>query len=505
MEIQAVEPKSSHTMILICILIAVFVVPTSISGTAIALPAISAELRSQTASQQWVVNAFNLTFASFTLAWGGLADVFGSKKAFIAGAGLYFLASVLSWGAGNIYILDAARALAGIGGAAIFSCGSAILIQTFSGTQRTRAFALFGTTAGLGITFGPTISGWLLNVADWRDIFVVHAIALSVVLILTFSIPSAVKKAEKPPLDIAGILLFIVALFLLMASITEGTGHGWTDTTTLMFLGTGLLLLICFVTVEKRSPNPMVNFALLGNHYFLSMILIPVVASFCFVTLLTWFPTWLIAIKNLSPLDSGLVMLALTSPVLVLPMVAGRLVTRGVSANLLLVISLVLFVSGLLLLWVFNQISISMAQIILSLLLVGTGMGLSAGLVDGIALSVVPQHEVGRAAGILNTFRLGSEAIAVAIYGSLMSTSVFHALITSPVSGAAVTEQYLADVVSGNAFTSANIGQVNWLKNIYTDALSHTLLVLLVISLIISLSAATMMIHHSLKTQSDAS
>ncbi|ECA4827375.1 MFS transporter [Salmonella enterica subsp. enterica serovar Java] len=110
MEIQAVEPKSSHTMILICILIAVFVVPTSISGTAIALPAISAELRSQTASQQWVVNAFNLTFASFTLAWGGLADVFGSKKAFIAGAGLYFLASVLSWGAGNIYSGRSSRA-----------------------------------------------------------------------------------------------------------------------------------------------------------------------------------------------------------------------------------------------------------------------------------------------------------------------------------------------------------------------------------------------------------
>ncbi|EGN2451156.1 MFS transporter, partial [Salmonella enterica] len=367
METQVVETKSSHTMILLCILIAVFVVPTSISGTAIVLPAISADLHSQTASQQWVVNAFNLTFASFTLAWGGLADVFGSKRAFISGAGLYFLASVLSWSAGNIYVLDAARALAGIGGAAIFSCGSAILIQTFSGALRTRAFALFGTTAGLGITFGPTISGWLLSVAGWRDIFVVHAAALFIVLVLALTIPSTVKKVEKPSLDIVGIVLFIAALFLLMTGITQGAELGWSDNFTLSLLGSGLVLLLCFVAVEKRSSHPMVNFALLGNYYFLSMILIPVVASFCFVTLLTWFPTWLIAMKNLSPLESGLVMLALTSPVLVLPIVAGKMVTRGVSANLLLMISLVLFVGGLLLLWIFNQGSMSMWQILLSL------------------------------------------------------------------------------------------------------------------------------------------
>ncbi|ENG3300064.1 MFS transporter [Salmonella enterica] len=492
METQVVENKSSHTMILLCILIAVFVVPTSISGTAIALPAISADLHSQTASQQWVVNAFNLTFASFTLAWGSLADVFGSKRSFIAGAGLYFLASVISWSAGNIYVLDAARALAGIGGAAIFSCGSAILIQTFSGTRRTRAFALFGTTAGLGITFGPTISGWLLNVAGWRYIFVVHAIALFVVLSLAVTIPAAVKKTEKPSLDIAGLLFFIVSLFLLMTGITQGAELGWNDNITLSLLGSGLILLLFFVAIEKRSPNPMVNFALLGNHYFLSMILIPVVASFCFVTLLTWFPTWLIAMKSLSPLESGLVMLALTSPVLVLPVVAGRMVTRGVSASLLLVISLVLFVGGLLLLWIFNQGSMSMWQILLSLLLVGAGMGLSAGLVDGIALSVVSPHEVGRAAGILNTFRLGSEAIAVAIYGSLMSTGIFHALASKPVPEGSTANQYLADVVSGNAFTSAGAEQTDWLESVYTQAFSNTLLVMLIISLVISLSVVLM-------------
>jgi MFS family permease len=499
METQVVEAKSSHSMILLCILIAVFVVPTSISGTAIALPAISADLHSQTASLQWVVNAFNLTFASFTLAWGGLADVFGSKRSFIAGASLYFLASLLSWHADNIYMLDAARALAGIGGAAIFSCGSAILIQTFSGAQRTRAFALFGTTAGLGITFGPTISGWLLSVAGWRDIFIVHAIALFVVLLLTSAVPAAAKRTEKPSLDAAGIMLFIVALFLLMTGITQGAERGWTDNVTLGLFAVGVAILALFVLVEKKAAHPMVNFSLLGNHYFLSMIMIPVVASFCFVTLLTWFPTWLIAVKSLSPLDSGLVMLALTTPVLVLPLVAGKLVTRGVSADVLLIVSLVLFIVGLLLLWAFSAGDISLGEIILCLLLVGSGMGLSAGLVDGIALSVVDHHEVGRAAGILNTFRLGSEAIAVAIYGSLMATGIFNALGSQPTPAGESGKQFIADVVSGNAFARVSGQESSILENIYTQAFSHTLLVLLAISLVASLFIVLMMRNKAAK------
>ncbi|WP_167371917.1 MFS transporter [Xenorhabdus beddingii] len=480
-------------MILFCILIAVFVVPTSISGTAIALPAISADLHSQTASLQWVVNAFNLTFACFTLAWGGLADVFGSKRSFIAGAAIYFLASVLSWSADNIYLLDVARALAGIGGAAIFSCGSAILIQTFSGTQRTRAFALFGTIAGLGITFGPTLSGWLLSIAGWRTIFIVHAIALFIVLLLTHTIPAAINKTEKQPFDSLGILLFIAALLLLMIGITQGAERGWLDNLTLSLLVSGIIILTVFVVVERRTVNPVVNFSLLGNHYFLSMILIPVVASFCFVTLLTWFPTWLIAVKSLSPLDSGLVMLALTTPVLVLPLVAGKLVTRGVAANLLLIISLVLFIAGLLLLWLFNTGSMSLPEIIVSLLLVGAGMGLSAGLVDGIALSVVTQKEVGRAAGILNTFRLGSEAIAVAIYGSLMSTGIYQALASQPASVGQNSQQFISDVVSGNAFANASEKQAVLLEDIYKLAFSHTVLVLLAISAITSVFIVLMM------------
>ena len=140
--------------ILFTILLAVFVVPSSISGTAIALPYIAESLGSESTLLQWVVNSFNLFFACFTLIWGAISDRLGAKTCLIAGVATYLLGSMLSFLASSLLWLDVGRALAGIGGASVFACGSAILIRTFEDKERINAFAFFGTTAGLGITLG---------------------------------------------------------------------------------------------------------------------------------------------------------------------------------------------------------------------------------------------------------------------------------------------------------------------------------------------------------------
>ena len=122
---------SHKNLILLSILLAVFVVPSSISGTAIALPYIARDLGDNPTLLQWVVNAFNLFFAAFTLIWGSLSDRFGATKALKFGISLFLLGSLLSSLANSLALLDIARAIAGIGGASVFACGSAILIKSF--------------------------------------------------------------------------------------------------------------------------------------------------------------------------------------------------------------------------------------------------------------------------------------------------------------------------------------------------------------------------------------
>lgn len=456
----------NNGLMLFAVLLAVFVVPNSISGTAIALPYISADIDASLSTLQWVVNAFNLTFACFTLFWGTLADAYGRKKAFLLGAGIYTVASVASALSPNALFLDITRALAGIGGAAIFSCGSAILIAQFEGSKRTQAFAFFGTTAGIGITFGPTISGFLLDFVNWRAIFAAHAIVLSIVLFLSRAIPNDISERKKFSFDIMGTLLFITSLMLLMLALVQGAQWGWSELSTLILLIAGIIIAVGFYLYEKRINNPILNFDLLKDRRFVGLILIPVVASLIFVTLLTYYPSYLTGVMQLTPSAAGLMMVSLTLPVLFCPILAGKMVSNGTSAQLVLFISLAAFMVGGISLVITSQPDSELWTLAAPLFLIGCGMGLSAGLVDGLALSCVEPSQAGMAAGLLNTLRLGSEALAVALYASLLTsylTDSLPNLFAQFQPSAIQLTDWVSGVVSGNLTTP--------LKDIANDSL----------------------------------
>ncbi|MER5946865.1 MFS transporter [Streptomyces sp. NPDC001904] len=413
---------------LLAVLLAVFVVPMSISGTAVALPGIGADTHASLAPLQWVVNAFNVAFACFTLVWGSVADIIGRARAFAAGAAVFAVASLASALSGSVVLLDVARALAGIGGAAIFSCGSAILSTVFSGAARAKAFALFGTVAGVGVGLGPSLSGLLVQGLGWRWVFGLHALALALVLL---AVPVMFRTLREQPgggrVDVPGSLLFVVAMGLLITGIVQGSQWGWASAGVLGLFAAALVVLAVFVVVERRTAQPMLDLSVVANRRFLALCLVPVAASFGFVTLLTYLPSYLTAVHGESSGMAGVLMVLLTLPVFLCPMLAAKLVARGIAPMTVIYASLVCLVLGDAALTLFSP-SVALGVVALPMLITGAGMGLSAGLVDGQALELVPEEKAGMAAGFLNTLRLGSEAVAVAIYGALLAT-----LLTSKV------------------------------------------------------------------------
>ncbi len=485
------QSNITQNLILLTILLAVFVVPSSISGTAIALEfiaqsfsdtlqtpqmadylSISTQNATFSALLQWVVNSFNLCFATFTLIWGALADRFGARKCLILGVLLYLIGSALSTLAPNLLILDIARGIAGLGGASVFACGASILIKTFSEDKRAKAFALFGTTAGLGITLSPTICGLLIdafaNVSiagleistehSWRSIFAFHFLVLFVVLALSPVLPKdtqsiaqeahktpqnptesefkaqnpAQNKAFKKRFDTLGAILFIAFLFSFMLFITRISEIS--SPFTLGILSLSIIAFITFALYEKhlhtKGAIPLLDFSTLGNARFVGFTLVCVVAGFSFVVLLTYFPQFLQRVFGFSPAHSGVFMLFLTAPMLFCPIIAGKILAQAKSKNmpqiLSLAMSLMMSLGTLALIVVvrcasdFNEI-LGFGLIALVLFIVGVGMGLHAGAIDNLALSSVESSKSGFAAGVLNCFRLGSEAVGVALYGALMA------------------------------------------------------------------------------------
>ncbi|WP_260850763.1 MFS transporter [Rhodococcus sp. WB9] len=340
------DPRRGN-LTLAAVLLAVLVVPMSISGTAVALPAISSDIGGGASGQQWVVNAFNLSFACFTLVWGSLSDRFGRGRLFAAGAATFTVGSVASTLAPNIVVLDVARGVAGLGGAAIFSCGAAILSSAFDGPARLRAFALFGTTAGIGVALGPTLSGLLVDTAGWRPIFAVQAAVLLVVLAATPAIglgrPAGDAAAK---FDLLGTVLLVLGLLAAMVGIVQGEPWGWGSPAVVASFVLAVALLVAFARVESRRPAPLLDLELLTHARFMALCLVPVAASFGFVTLLTYFPTFLQFVAGQSSAKAGLVIVLLTIPVVVGPLAAGRAVGAGVNPLVVIWISLGALIAG---------------------------------------------------------------------------------------------------------------------------------------------------------------
>jgi MFS family permease len=413
-------PHPGLTLAAVCV--AVLVLPASLTGTSVALPNIGHDLHAGLVPLQWVVNAYNLTFASFMLAAGSLADLFGRRRVFTTGAVLFATASLASGLAGNVFLLDLARAAAGLGAAAVMTAGCAILANTFQGAAMARAFGLLGAAAGAGLALGPSTSGFLIGALGWRAVFLSH-LAIGVLVLLAVPFMAESRDSRATGVDWLGTVTFSSSLLLLTLGVVEGPQLGWASSTVLGLLACSAVLMGAFVVAELRQRRPMFDLSLFRRPRFVAVCLVPIAAAFGFVSLLVFLPSYFVGADRASSASAGMAMLALTLPVLVFPVMGGRLVARGVPVRTVLSVSLLLIAAGAAWLTVIHP-GIGISRLVGPLVVIGIGMGLSAGLIDGVAISSVEPERAGMAAGMFNTMRLAGEAIAIAAIGAVLVSLV---------------------------------------------------------------------------------
>ncbi|SFB22499.1 Major Facilitator Superfamily protein [Amycolatopsis marina] len=435
------------------VLVGVVLVAMSISGTAVALPSIGRDLDTSGSPLNWVVAGYNLAFAAMTLIMGSTADRVGRRRVFIVSALVFaggFLGTALS---PVIVVTDIARILSGVGGAGIMAAGGAILAASYDGAARNRAFALMGTMAGVGIAIGPTLAGLLISVTGWRGSFAVFSvIGLLVGLGGTRARESRATGSDR--IDWAGSTLFVGALTLLMFALLEASSLGWSHPVILFTGIAGLVVLVTFGVVQRRSAAPVLAPALVANRGFLGWSLATLTTSVGFLGVLVFLPTYLQAAAGLSPAASGLTMLLLTAPVLIMPMIAVALVNKGVQARLLIMIALVLVVAGNL--WLVTlSAEDTVVAVAAPLVMIGVGMGASFGITDGQAMALVHADAVGMAAGFLNTLRGAAEALVIAAYSAslagLLAARLGDATQAAKVGAGRLTDG--AEAVELDAFT----------------------------------------------------
>lgn len=407
-------------VVLVAVLLSTVALPITLTGASVALPDIGAELDASLAGVQWVVNAYNATFASFMLAAGSLADLMGRRRVYAIGMAVFTAAGVVSTFAGDIVLLDLVRAVAGIGAAAAATAASAILADTFQGPTRARVFGIFGTALGVGLAFGPSIAGLLIEGFGWRAVFAAPALAGLVVLGLVPLMPKS-RAPRRTAIDWAGAGSFTAALLLLIFAFVQGPAFGWTAGVIVAAFAGAAVLLLVFVRVERRCPDPMFDLALLARPQFLGICLAAAAIVAVLVPLLVYLPSYLTTVVGLGPGAAGMTLILLTAPTLVLPLLTGVL-NRVVPVSVVVVFSVGVVAAGSAWLTVIGPDSTSV-RLAAPLLTIGVGVGFSIGLLDGLAVSSVPPLQAGIAAGMINTARLAGETVAIAVVGAVLAST----------------------------------------------------------------------------------
>ncbi|EMR0462652.1 TPA: MFS transporter [Stenotrophomonas maltophilia] len=489
-----VQTQQRWTLLAVCL--AALALPLSFSAGAVAVPALARSVASSPSVLAWVTNAFMLTFGSLLLAAGGLADRYGRRRLFLLGTAGFTIATIAVCLAPTLPSLDLARGLQGVAAAAALASGTAALAHAWQGPMRGRVFALLGATFGAGLALGPLLAGLLLQALGWRSVFAVGGVLTLAAFVLGARVLPE-SHGERGRLDVGGMLgfsLMLAALTLALLWLGEFGLH--TVRVQLVLLAT-LLLGAAFICIERLHRSPLLDLSLFSQPAFLGVQLLPVATCFGYVVLLVVLPLQLLGVHGQSATLVGLQMLALSAPMLVLPMLVARWAERVGSARLC-TLGLLVCASGLYLLSR-HASQPSPSQWVPWLMLVGAGTALPWGLMDGLSVSVVPVQRAGMAAGIFGTVRVAGEGIALAAVTALLALLIGHQLQGASPASLARAGAYLATGAREQAQALLPAMSRMQLQHASSEALATLLRVLALLT-----AACAALLHLLLRKRKDA-
>jgi EmrB/QacA subfamily drug resistance transporter len=410
---------SNTLLILLCL--AQFMVILDVSIVNVALPSIKTGLDFSPTGLQWVVNTYTLTFAGFLLLGGRSADLFGGRRVFLFGVGLFAGASLICAVANSQGLLLGARALQGLGAAVVSPASLAVISRSFSeGHERNRAVGVWGAMAGLGGTSGALLGGLLTQGFGWESIFLVNVpIGIAVVLASRRVVPLDGAVNRERDFDALGAVLITGGLSTLVYGIVRTEALGWGSTGVLAPLAAGVLLIAAFLYVEGRVvSDPLVPLRIFKMPTLrtanIAMLLLSsgMFAMWFFVTL------YLQDVLGADALLTGVEFLPVTLTIVLATRVASRAIDRS-GPKPILVAGIFLIGIGLALLSGVSSDGTYWADVLPGGVVAAFGLGLSIVGTTVAAIQGVGPGEQGLASGMINTSRMVGGALGLAALSTI--------------------------------------------------------------------------------------
>ena len=314
------------TLIAVCV--TTFMLLIDITVVNVALPRIQRDLHAGLTGLQWVVDANALALAALILTAGALSDRYGRRLLFAFGVVVFTGASALCGGAWSIATLDIARAIQGVGGAALFATALALIGHQYRGHDFFRAIAIWGATIGAAVASGPLVGGLLTDGLGWRWVFFVNVPVGCFALFVALRRMVESRDEGAVRTDVAGLVTFSAALFLIVFGLLRGDSEGWTSALILSTIIAGVVLLAVFVAVELAQERPMLDMSLFRRPAFVGVSLATFAIGAGMFAMFPYLSIYLQDVVGTSPLGAGLRFLPLTAFVFVVPLATRSIAER---------------------------------------------------------------------------------------------------------------------------------------------------------------------------------
>ena len=361
-----------------------------------ALVSIRNDLGASLEQLEWTVNAYTLSYAVLLLTAAALGDRLGRRSVFVAGVGIFSIASAAAALAPSTEALIAARAVQGLGGAIITPLSLTLLSEAFVAERRGLALGIWSGVSGLGVALGPVVGGAVVDGFSWQWIFWLN-VPIGIALIPAALAMLSESRGPNRALDLPGVALASSGLLGVIFGIVRSQALGWTSTTVVVSIAAGLALLAAFVVWELRTPEPMLPMRFFKNRAFAAtngVSLAMFFGAFGSIFLLAQF--FQVA-QGYSPLEAGIRTLPWTAmPIFVAP-VAGVLSDR-IGSRPLMAAGLALQSAALAYLALVTEPDVAYGALIPGFVMAGSGMALVFAPAANAVLGAVRPNEAGQAA-----------------------------------------------------------------------------------------------------------
>ncbi|MEU9127700.1 MFS transporter [Kitasatospora sp. NPDC048540] len=388
----------------------------------IALPHIKLALGFSDTSLSWVINAYTLAFGGLLLLGGRIGDILGRRRVFIVGVLLFGLASLIGGIAQDAGMLLAARALQGIGGAICSPTAFALIATNFEeGPERNRAFGVFSAVAGSGAAIGLLAGGALTEYLDWRWVFFVN---VPIAILIAVAAPRFISESERQDgrFDVPGALTSTLGLVGLVYGFIRAASDGWSDGLAVVSFAAGIVLILAFVVIERRTDQPITPLHLFRNRNRTGGLIMMLCLAAAMFGIFFYITIFVQTVIGYSPLKAGVAFLPISVAIIIAAQIASAFQAKY-GPKLFMASGALLVTVGLTWLTQLKADSGYVTGVLGPTVVFGFGMGLIFVPVMLLAVAGVAGHETGAASGLLNSTQQIGGALGLSILTTVFSSA----------------------------------------------------------------------------------